>query len=106
MVEHALRLGALDHWLVVDGCWAQPEGTPEEWRTVVEAIKAGRSEHSARRVAVEMDGTGYARIYSPRNEVEDNGGVLLAPDELPGWVAAAEATIKQALDEVDNGDGI
>ena len=49
-MSNYLRAGFLDNWMVIDGYnFGQPEGSPDEWRQIVAAIKENRNFCEARR---------------------------------------------------------
>lgn len=83
----------IDDWYVVDGSWAQPEGTAAEWHMVIEAIKAKRSEQPGRRIAVTAYDDGRVKFYSPRNCTGPDDVVRLGVDEVETWLASAEALL-------------
>lgn len=99
-----LQSGFSDNWFVVDGCWAQPEGAPEEWREILVAMRSGLDKHFTR-VGVYFQ-NGYATIYSPRNRAHEGDDILLSPDELEDWISNAELTLKEHFQEVKDGEAI
>lgn len=83
----------LDDWYVVDGSWAQPEGTAAEWRMVVDAIKVKRSDRPGRRIGVTVHDDGRVKFYSPRNCTGPDDVVRVAANEVRAWLESAEALL-------------
>ncbi len=91
---------------MVDGApFAQPEGSADDWKAVITSMKEGKDNWTARRVGL-IFRNGYAGLYSPRNSMDDDDNMLIAPDEILGWIANAEALLKAEAHEVESGEGI
>ncbi len=90
-----------DDWYVVDGSGAQPEGTAAEWRLVVDAIKAKRSEQPGRRIGVTVYDDGRVKFLSPRNCTGPDDVVRIAANDVEAWLASAEALL--ANDKLTDG---
>lgn len=94
----------LGDWFVLDEYQsAQPEGTAEEWREVIEAIK-NRRNVSFRRVSVRFD-SGFFSFTSPRNSIVDCEAIL-TPSEITDFVAQAESVLDEAQGMLCDGGGI
>lgn len=81
---------------LVDGSWAQPEGTAAEWRMVVDAIKVKRSDRPGRRIGVTVHDDGRVKFYSPRNCTGPDDVVRVAANEVGAWLESAEALLANA----------
>ena len=78
----------LDDWFVIAPYrgGGQPEGSVEDWRAILDAMKGRRAE-SFRRVAVWFDPQDNAHFYSPRNSSDDDAAIVQA--------AAVDETIER-----------
>ena len=85
----------LDDWYVIKPHHGtgQPEGTSEEWKAILEAMKK-RERESFRRVGVRFDGEGNAMFRSPRNSMNDDEAVIPA-GEVDSWISYAEGILGQ-----------
>jgi hypothetical protein len=84
----------LEDWYVIEPHHGtgQPEGTDEDWKAILEAMKKRESE-SFRRVGVKFDGEGNAMFCSPRNSMDDDEAVIPAA-EVDSWIAYAEGVLR------------
>lgn len=84
----------LENWFVVaphEGT-GQPEGSGEEWREILTAMKE-RRRFSFRRIGVEFDASGNAWFWSPRNSMNHQAAEVPAA-EVDAWIARAEKIVE------------
>ena len=100
MIDYLRKSGAKDNWYVVDGSWAQPEGTKEEWLWIIagieDSIASGvMDDHytGGRRLSVNLFPT-YIEFYSPRNQSSDDDVVRIKNEGLPAWLEQAKKVLE------------
>ena len=92
-----------DWYMLTEYQSAQPEGSAEEWRAIIEALRS-KSSQSFRRVAVWFENE-RAYFCSPRNSVSDYEACLDA-SEIDEFVRDAEVLLDEHQQVVKDGAGI
>jgi hypothetical protein len=84
----------LDNWYMIEPHHGtgQPEGTAQEWRDILAAMKKREREYFYR-VSVRFDRSGNALFRSPRNSMENDEAVIEA-GEVDAWIAYAEKVVE------------
>ena len=101
MINFLRKSEALRDWYVVDGSWAQPEGSKEEWLEVIDGIEASMATGKmdahytgGRRLAVNLYNN-QAEFYSPRNQSSDDDVSIITREDLPAWLEQAKRTLNE-----------
>lgn len=80
---------------IMCGSWAVPEGTRGEWLHVVNAIETGapRAFGENNRLGMTREEDGSIRVFSPRNEVSDTGGIHIAKADATRFCDAVRRSL-------------
>lgn len=84
----------IPNWFVIEPFvgTGQPEGTREEWREIITAMKTRQKYCGFKRIAMSFDNNGNVWFWSPRNSSEDKEAMISA-NELNDWILYAEDII-------------
>ncbi len=85
----------ITNWYAVNGFqFGQPEGTGEEWRAIVNALLADEEPPRFRRVSAKRTIVGV-EFQSPRNAIDEHDHSYVSNEDLPEWLAKADALLKE-----------
>lgn len=81
----------IQNWFVIEPYrgTGQPEGSTEEWRKILIAMKERQKLCRFRRIGMEFDADGNVWFWSPRNSM-DNRSAMVPASDVDAWIARAE----------------
>lgn len=98
-MNHLEKSRWLSDWYVVRGSlFGDPEGTAEEWRTVIAGMKEKKPYvQGGRRVAARINTNGDVEFYSPRNSTGPYDFAEVDAADVPAWIERAEMLLAEAV---------